>query len=76
MSGGESEAGTSTAKIEIRLSDEDLAYFDALRGEISRKRFGTILLTWAMEHPEEAFKVHFNKVKGLHGRGTRSPEAP
>lgn len=58
----------SSGKIEIHLEGDELRYFDELRADMSRVAFASILLNWAIEHPEDAFNHHFSIVRAKFGK--------
>lgn len=57
----------STGKVEIFLSGPELAYFDDLKGEMSRAALARILISFALKRADEAFAHHAQTVKHKHG---------
>ena len=53
-------------KVEIFLADSELAYFDDLKGEMSRPALARILIEFALRRANEALNEHGALVMARH----------
>ncbi len=57
-----------TGKVEVFLDETDLAFFDDLRGDMSRAALASILIAYGLENAEKALAYHGIQAKKRHNR--------
>ncbi len=55
-------------KVEVFLIEDDIAFFDDLRGDMSRAALATILIAYGLENAEKALAYHGIQAKKRHQR--------